>query len=93
MPYDDSNIKRMVKDQLEKKVGFSKSKKISDDCKNLVFRILEVNIKKRATLQQMYDHAWMATAERREADAEATKMEKLAPDNKINLDGVKSTGK
>ena len=93
MPYDDSNIKRMVKDQLERRVGFSKSKRISDDCKNLIFRILEVNIKKRATLQQMYDHAWIAFEEKRDGDTEATKMEKMTAENKINLDGVKSTGK
>ena len=86
MPYDDSNIKKMVKDQLERKAGFSKSKKISEECKNLVYRILEVNIKKRSTLQQMYDHAWMAIAEKKDADAVATKMEKLGtPENKINL--------
>ncbi|XP_050405882.1 testis-specific serine/threonine-protein kinase 1 [Patella vulgata] len=47
MPYDDSNIKRMIRDQLERKVGFSKSKKISHECKDLIHKILEVNVKKQ----------------------------------------------
>ena len=90
MPYDDSNIKKMVKDQLERKVAFSKSKKISDECKALVYRILEVNIKKRATIPQMYEHAWLATPVAKTVEQEATKMEKMNPDAKINLEGVKT---
>ena len=92
MPYDDSNIKRMVKDQIDRKVQFSKSKKISDECKSLVYKILEVNIKKRFTIGQMYEHIWLNTGDTKGIDAEATKMEKLNPDaaGKINLDGVKS---
>lgn len=60
MPYDDSNIKRMVKDQLEKKIAFSKNKKVSTGCKELIQKIMEVNVKKRASLQAMLEHGWMA---------------------------------
>nr|AWV50517.1 testis-specific serine/threonine-protein kinase 1 [Haliotis discus hannai]QHR80096.1 TSSK1-like protein [Haliotis discus hannai] len=62
MPYDDSNLKRMVRDQTEKKVSFSKSKKISVDCKDLVHRILEVNVKKRASIAMMSEHPWIRGA-------------------------------
>ena len=95
MPYDDSNIKKMVKDQLERKVQFSKSRKISEECKNLVHKILEVNIKKRVTIQQMYEHSWLVKVENKSADLEATKMEKINPEalGKINLEGVKSSAK
>lgn len=61
MPYDDSNIKKMVKDQLERKVAFSKSKKVGDQCKDLIYKILEVNIKKRLTVPQILDHSWLIT--------------------------------
>ncbi|KAL5008819.1 hypothetical protein ScPMuIL_014400 [Solemya velum] len=59
MPYDDSNIKRMVKDQLEKKIVFSKNKKVSANCKDLIQKIMEVNVKKRASIQAMLEHSWM----------------------------------
>ncbi|BFZ11994.1 hypothetical protein BsWGS_15035 [Bradybaena similaris] len=59
MPYDDSNVKKMIRDQLEKKVTFSKSKPISSEVKDLITRILEVNVKKRFTIAQMVSHPWM----------------------------------
>ena len=97
MPYDDSSIKRLVKDQKDRKVQFSKSKKISEECKSLIYKILEVNIKKRFTIGQMYEHIWLNTGDTKGIDAEATKMEKKNPEStgKINLDGVKcgKTGK
>ncbi|XP_060594036.1 testis-specific serine/threonine-protein kinase 1-like [Ruditapes philippinarum] len=60
MPYDDSNIKKMVKDQTEKRVSFSKSKPVSEICKTLVHRILEPNSKKRTTIPQMFEHPWLS---------------------------------
>lgn len=62
MPYDDSNIKKMVKDQIEKKVGFSRSKKVHEDCQQLVHAILEANCKKRLTVSQILSHKWLETA-------------------------------
>ncbi|KAK3093684.1 hypothetical protein FSP39_018880 [Pinctada imbricata] len=59
MPYDDSNIKKMVREQLERKVSFSKSKKVSPECKDLIYRILEVNSKRRLTIPQMMYHPWL----------------------------------
>ncbi|KAJ8309428.1 hypothetical protein KUTeg_014302 [Tegillarca granosa] len=59
MPYDDSNIKKMVKDQLERKVAFSKTKNISDNCKDLIHKILEVNVKKRLPITSMLEHPWL----------------------------------
>lgn len=44
MPYDDSNVKKMIRDQLEKKVAFSKSKPITREVKDLITHILEVSI-------------------------------------------------
>jgi len=59
MPFDDSNIKKMVKDQLDKKVAFPKSKKLADPCRDLIVRILESNIKKRLTMGHILEHGWI----------------------------------
>ncbi|KAL4237519.1 protein serine/threonine kinase [Mactra antiquata] len=59
MPYDDSNIKKMVKDQTERKVGFSKSKKLTDECKTLIHAVLEAHKKRRATVAQIFAHPWL----------------------------------
>ncbi|XP_045175943.2 testis-specific serine/threonine-protein kinase 1-like [Mercenaria mercenaria] len=93
MPYDDSNIKKMVKDQTEKKVAFSKSKSISDICKTLVYSILEVNSKKRTTIPQMLQNPWLAQAKTHQ-EPETTKMEKMSAAPKIDFGGTqKSTAK
>jgi len=44
MPYDDSDVKKMIKYQTERKVGFSKSKRISDEVKELIHAILEAQV-------------------------------------------------
>ncbi|XP_059148031.1 testis-specific serine/threonine-protein kinase 1-like [Physella acuta] len=59
MPYDDSNVKKMIRDQLEKKVSFSKSKPVSREAKDLICHILEVNVKRRYTLANILAHPWM----------------------------------
>lgn len=63
MPFDDSNIKKMIKEQLDGKVRFSKSKKLTAECKDLIHQILEVNVKRRATIATVLDHPWMAVKE------------------------------
>ena len=62
MPFDDSNIKKMVKDQMEKKVAFSKSRRLSNEIKDLIHRILEVNVKKRASVIVILEHPWMKSS-------------------------------
>ncbi|KAL3874242.1 hypothetical protein ACJMK2_037285 [Sinanodonta woodiana] len=84
MPYDDSNIKKMVQDQLSRKVAFSKSKKVSEDCKDLIFLILEVNKKKRATICSILEHPWLSSIPKEE---HSEKMEKLS------LEANRSAGK
>lgn len=92
MPYDDSNIKKMVKDQTERKVAFSKSKSVPDICKNLVYKILEVDIKRRLTLHQIFEHPWLAPVKRVE-EPDVSKLEKLSDAPKIDLGTQKSTAK
>lgn len=59
MPYDDSNIKRMVKDQTEKRLGFSRNKTIGQDCKGIITCLLTPNPQNRATVVDIFAHPWM----------------------------------
>ena len=54
MPYDDSDVKRMIKYQTERKVGFSRSKRISDEVKDLIHCILEAVSYTHLTLPTIY---------------------------------------
>lgn len=59
MLYDDINIKKMVREQLERKVGFFKFKKLFVECKDLVYKILEVNVKRCVIIIIVLEYFWM----------------------------------
>ncbi|XP_070579124.1 testis-specific serine/threonine-protein kinase 1-like [Ptychodera flava] len=59
MPYDDSNVKKMVKDQTEKKLGFSRAKKLSEECKALIRHMLKADTRERASSVQIRESEWM----------------------------------
>ncbi|XP_019639168.1 PREDICTED: testis-specific serine/threonine-protein kinase 2-like [Branchiostoma belcheri] len=56
MPFDDSNIKKMIKVQLEKKYGFPRSKRVNQDCKELINEILTPSVTNRPTIEQVLQH-------------------------------------
>ena len=60
MPYDDSDVKKMIRYQTERKVGFSKSKKISEEVKQLTYGILEAKIDKRFTMKDIKESRLVA---------------------------------
>ena len=64
MPYDDSNIRKMIKNQTERRVHFSRSKNINPQCKELVWSMLEANIGQRYNIAQVINHAWLSDAKR-----------------------------
>ena len=59
MPYDDSNIKKMIKYQTERKVGFSRSKRLSHEVRELIHAMLEADAKARYTVSQVQDSTWL----------------------------------
>ncbi|KAK2191769.1 hypothetical protein NP493_46g07043 [Ridgeia piscesae] len=72
MPYDDSNIKKMIRYQTERKVAFSRSKHVSQECKDLIHRMLEADIKKRIPITEIKHQTWIAeTASRISATIKA----------------------
>ena len=59
MPFDDSNIRKLVRYQLEKKIHFSRYKPLSTECKQLILSLLEPDIKIRATIFQIKNNDWI----------------------------------
>lgn len=59
MPFDDSNMRKLVRYQLEKRIHFSRYKPLSMECKCLILSLLEPEIKLRASLFQIKTSDWI----------------------------------
>ncbi|XP_053308999.1 testis-specific serine/threonine-protein kinase 1-like [Spea bombifrons] len=59
MPYDDSNIKRMLRLQKEHRLEFPRSKHISSKCKELIYGMLQPDVTLRLTADQILNHGWL----------------------------------
>ncbi|XP_067911614.1 testis-specific serine/threonine-protein kinase 1-like [Heterodontus francisci] len=69
MPYDDSNIKRMLRIQKEHRVDFPRSKVVPADCKELIYRMLHPDTTKRLTIDEVLEHPWLYSAKMKETPA------------------------
>ncbi|XP_067834222.1 testis-specific serine/threonine-protein kinase 1-like [Heptranchias perlo] len=69
MPYDDSNIKRMLRIQKEHRVDFPRSKVVPADCKELIYRMLHPDTTKRLTIDEVLEHPWLFSAKMKEPPA------------------------
>jgi len=61
MPYDDTDVKKMIRYQTERKVAFSRHKKVSADVKQLIHGILEAKIDERLSIGGVRESTWMTT--------------------------------
>jgi len=61
MPFDDTDVKKMIRHQTERKVGFSRHKKISPEVKDLIHGILEAKTELRFSICNVRQSAWMKT--------------------------------
>ncbi|XP_020617262.1 testis-specific serine/threonine-protein kinase 3-like [Orbicella faveolata] len=60
MPFDDSDMKVLL-GQITRGVSFSKPKQqISDDCKDLIRRMLNLDFTKRISIEDIKCHRWLA---------------------------------
>ncbi|XP_077991390.1 testis-specific serine/threonine-protein kinase 2-like [Glandiceps talaboti] len=84
MPYDDTNVKKMVKDQTEKRLGFSRAKKLSPECKDLICHMLKAKVDQRATIPEVKESAWVL----KEPSSDKSKSE-----DKVKDEGKTSTEK
>uniref|UniRef100_L7N1D5 non-specific serine/threonine protein kinase n=1 Tax=Myotis lucifugus TaxID=59463 RepID=L7N1D5_MYOLU len=59
MPYDDSNIKKMLRIQKEHRVNFPRSKSLTSECKDLIYRILQPDVNRRLHIDEILSHCWV----------------------------------
>lgn len=61
MPYDDSNVRKMLKEQLSRKLRFppQAAQNLSDECKDLIHRLIEPNANRRYKIDQILNHPWL----------------------------------
>uniref|UniRef100_A0A8C3RZB5 non-specific serine/threonine protein kinase n=1 Tax=Chelydra serpentina TaxID=8475 RepID=A0A8C3RZB5_CHESE len=69
MPYDDSNIRKMLKIQKEHRVHFPKSKNLTVECKDLIYRMLQPDVARRLHIDEILNHIWMHTPKSRAPSA------------------------
>ncbi|XP_054427263.1 testis-specific serine/threonine-protein kinase 1-like [Pteronotus mesoamericanus] len=75
MPYDDSNIKKMLRIQKEHRVNFPRSKHLTDECKDLIYRMLQPDVTRRLHIDEILSHCWVQPRARGLSSATATKEE------------------
>ncbi|XP_074062546.1 testis-specific serine/threonine-protein kinase 1-like [Macrotis lagotis] len=59
MPYDDSNIKKMLRIQKEHRVNFPRSKHLTGECKDLIYRMLQPDVNRRLHIDEILNHCWV----------------------------------
>jgi len=61
MPYDDSNIRKMLKDQLHKRLRYppQAAYKLSSSCKDLIQKLIEPDPDSRYNIHQVIAHPWV----------------------------------
>lgn len=59
MPYDDSNIKRMLRIQKEHRVDFPRSRHVPGECKDMIYKILHPDVKRRLDICSIMEHQWL----------------------------------
>ncbi|KAM4049586.1 testis-specific serine/threonine-protein kinase 2 [Anomaloglossus baeobatrachus] len=59
MPYDDSNIKKMLRVQKKQQIDFPRSRYFSSECKDIIYRMLEPDVKQRHTIDEILNHKWL----------------------------------
>uniref|UniRef100_A0A452S5D8 non-specific serine/threonine protein kinase n=1 Tax=Ursus americanus TaxID=9643 RepID=A0A452S5D8_URSAM len=59
MPYDDTNIKKMLRLQKEHRVNFPRSKRLTGECKDLIYRMLQPDVNRRLHIDEILSHLWL----------------------------------
>ncbi|XP_025960119.2 testis-specific serine/threonine-protein kinase 1-like [Dromaius novaehollandiae] len=59
MPFDDSNIKKMISIQKEHRIHFPKSRHLTAECKDLIYCMLHPDVSKRLHIDEVLSHPWL----------------------------------
>lgn len=84
MPYDDTDIKKMLRVQKEHRVKFPHSKHLSKNCKDLICQMLQPDVMRRVTAAEILDHSWFLPPEKLKAhDATEHEVESFADHTEV----------
>ncbi|XP_046391276.1 testis-specific serine/threonine-protein kinase 1-like isoform X2 [Ischnura elegans] len=74
MPFDDSNVRKMLKMQLNHKITYPSrcDNKVSSAARRLIWHLLEPDVTKRATIRQVARNPWLRPETARERKHEVT---------------------
>lgn len=65
MPYDDTNVKKMIRNQIDKKVSFpQRQRKLNHLVKELIHSMLEAKVELRVSMEDVLNHQWLCDAAR-----------------------------
>ncbi|KAM3936707.1 testis-specific serine/threonine-protein kinase 1-like [Leptodactylus fuscus] len=59
MPYDDSNIKKMLRVQKQHSINFPRSSDLTSDCKDIIHCMLQPDVNQRLTIDGILNHRWL----------------------------------
>jgi len=63
MPYDDTNVKKMIRNQIDKKVSFpQRQRKLNHLAKELIHLMLEAKVELRVSMNDVLGHQWLCVA-------------------------------
>ncbi|XP_009460011.1 PREDICTED: testis-specific serine/threonine-protein kinase 2 [Nipponia nippon] len=61
MPFDDSNVRKMICIQKQHRIPFPSSKYLTVECKDLIYRLLQPNVSQRLCIDEVLKHSWLQT--------------------------------
>ncbi|XP_068269040.1 testis-specific serine/threonine-protein kinase 2 [Nyctibius grandis] len=61
MPFDDSNVKKMICVQKQHRIPFPSSRDLTVECKDLICHLLQPNVSQRFCIDEVLKHSWLQT--------------------------------
>ncbi|XP_032863960.2 LOW QUALITY PROTEIN: testis-specific serine/threonine-protein kinase 2 [Tyto alba] len=61
MPFDDSNVRKMISIQKQRKIPFPNSNHLTAECKDLIYHLLQPNASQRWCIDEVLKHSWLQT--------------------------------
>lgn len=61
MPFDDSNVRKMIYIQKQHRIPFPKSKYLTTECKDLIYHLLQPDVSQRLCIDEVLKHSWLQT--------------------------------
>ncbi|PKK25970.1 testis-specific serine/threonine-protein kinase 2 [Columba livia] len=59
MPFDDSNVKKMICVQKQRRIPFPSSQHLTVECKDLIYQLLQPDVSLRMHIDQVLKHSWL----------------------------------